>query len=255
MLRIETPDPPGSTPVTEQNSRDSVYLRSLEPLQGSECCYLRAWEHLRAWRACSIPPHWVSHSSRSIFAPTVKAPHRALSIFAAVSIKLVFKQFQSQQAVVTEVDTHENIWVTWNLLFLPIDTSNSPEFAISVKIIYGSGVHTASAFVLGYRGPWAAKLTDWFQGFFWPETPINKKEKRVTNNLIFFNFFIWPAESTRYELCVHWVDRPPGIPEVYLPQKTHGNYFSASHAGDWIDAASEKLRRLYFLSWLTYGSA
>lgn len=32
-------------------------------------------------------------------------------------------------------------------------------------------------------------------------------------------------------------DRPPGIPEVYLPQKTHGNYFSglsAMHAGYWI---------------------
>ena len=40
-------------------------------------------------------------------------------------------------------------------------------------------------------------------------------------------------------------DRPPGIPEVYLPQKTHGNYFSglsAMHAGYWIKYT--ELRRL-----------
>lgn len=59
----------------------------------------------------------------------------------------------------------------------------------------------------GYRGPWAAKISNWFKGFFWPESSINEKGKRVTNNMIFSIFYMTSWVHSLWAL--RSLSRPP----------------------------------------------
>ena len=117
------------------------------------CCHLRRACSLRQKRThalCRLSGCLIHHIV--FFAPTVKVPHGAHSIFAAVSIKIVFKQFLSQQAIITEVDTYKNIWelVTRNWFSfhwrftLPSASNHSEDYCERSTEM---GIDTTSAFV------------------------------------------------------------------------------------------------------------
>lgn len=63
----------------------------------------------------------------------------------------------------------------------------------------------------------------------WFQYKIGRTENLGTAHLFsnLVGFLLDQLSHLAMSFAFNEKDLPPGIPEVYLPQKTHGNYFSA----------------------------